>query len=137
MNPFHYEQSVAELLESAAIPGLLVKTSALVTEAKFKTISKPTAIVALGDEAALAGNYRAVSAEVAVLVYLVLRGAAPERSDEDIFFREEIFQALHGVLLEGLNTELEWRSTMSDYEDNARTYLMTFAARLTKHKRVA
>lgn len=132
---FEYEKTIAARLEAAAIPGLQVKTTADVSEAKFRTLLKPTAIVALGDEVHTAGNARAVATEVSVLVYLVLRGAVPDRSDADQFFREEVFQALHGEQLDGLNSELEWRSTVADYEDNARTYLLTFAAKHTKRKR--
>lgn len=132
---FEYEKTIAARLEAAAIPGLQVKTTADVSEAKFKTLMKPTAIVALGDEVQLQGNARAVATEVSVLVYVVLRGPVPERTDADAFFREEVFQALHGEVLSGLNSELEWRSTVADYEDNARTYLLTFAAKHTKRKR--
>lgn len=132
---FEYEKTIAEVLSDAAIPGLQVKVSADVSEAKMRTLAKPTAIIALGDESATGGNYRAVSAEVSILVHLVLRGATPERTSEDQFFREEIFQALHGVQLPGLTSELAWRSTVADYEDNARMYLMAFTANRTKHKR--
>lgn len=132
---FEYEKSVAAKLEAAAIPGLQVKTTADVSEAKFRTLMKPTAIVALGDEVMTAGNSRAVASEVSVLVYVVIRGAVPERDDADLFFREEVFQCLHGEALPGLNSELEWKSTVADYEDNARTYLLTFAAKHTKRKR--
>lgn len=132
---FEYEKTVAAALEAAAIPGLQVKVSADVSEAKFKTLMKPTAIVALGDETHTAGNARAVASEVTVLVYLVLRGATPERTDADQFYREEVFQSLHGEQLDGLNSELEWRSTVADYEDNARTYLMSFSAKHTRRKR--
>lgn len=132
---FEYEKSVAAKLEAAAIPGLQVKTTADVSEAKFRTLMKPTAIVALGDEVMTAGNSRAVASEVSVLVYVVIRGAVPERDDADQFFREEVFQCLHGEALPGLNSELEWKSTVADYEDNARTYLLTFAAKHTKRKR--
>lgn len=132
---FEYEKTVAARLEAAAIPGLQVKVSADVSEAKFKTLMKPTAIVALGDETRTGGNARAVAAEASILVYLVLRGAIPERTDADAFYREEVFQALHGEDLDGLHSELEWQGTVADYEDNARTYLMTFAARHSLRKR--
>lgn len=135
-NTFQHETTVAEFLTSANIPGLTVKTTADVNDAKFKVISKPTAIVALGDEnTSTQNNWRAVIAETVILVYLVLRGAIPERSDADAFFREEIFQTLHGVLLPGMQSELEWRSTAADYQDNARTYLLTFVAKTIKRKR--
>lgn len=132
---FEYESAVANHLRTAAIPGLDVLVTADVSEAKFKTLHRPTAIVALGDETAGNGNYRAVVSECTVLVYLVLRGALPERTGADQFFREELFQALHGEQLPGLNGELSWKSTVPDYEGNARTYLLTFAAPLTKRKR--
>lgn len=132
---FEYEKTIAERLEAAGIPGLEVKVSADVPDAKFKVLMKPTAVVHLGDETTLQSNARAVASEVYMHVYLVLRGAMAVPTQEDRFYREEIFQALHGETLPGLNSELQWVSTVADYEENIRTYLLTFAAKHTKRKR--
>lgn len=132
---FDYENTIVAALNAAAIPGLQVETTADVSDAKFKALTKPTAIVALGEEALVQANRDAANAEVFILVYLVLRGATRDRTEADTFFREEVFQALHGAQLEGLHSPLEWRSTVSDYVDNARTYLLTFAAKHNKRKR--
>lgn len=132
---FEYEKTIAAILTAAAIPGLRVDVSADMTAARYNVLSKPTAIVCLGEEAATGGNARAVAAELTLIVTLVLRGAASARTAEDVFFREEIFQALHGVAVPGLTSELAWVSTASEYEDNARMYQLAFLAKMTKHKR--
>lgn len=132
---FEYEKTVLSALEAAAIDGLQLRTSADVSDAQFKAIQKPTAVVALGDEVAVKGNDRAVLTETQILVYIVLRGATPARNDSDQFYREEVFQALHGSQLPGLSSPLEWRSTVADYEGGARTYLLTFAAQHARRLR--
>ena len=132
---FEYEKTVLSALQAANIEGLQLRTSADVSEAQFSAIQKPTAIVALGDELAVKGNDRAVLTETQIFVYIVLRGATPSRNDADSFYREEVFQALHGATLDGLTGPLEWRSTVADYKDNFRTYLLAFSAQHARRKR--
>lgn len=132
---FEYEKTLLSALEAAQIDGLQLRTSADVSDAQFKAIQRPTAVVALGDELAVKGNDRAVLTETQLLVYIVLPGATAARKDEDQFYREEVFQALHGAHLPGTTGPLEWRSTVADYERNTRTYLLTFSAQHARRLR--
>jgi hypothetical protein len=131
---FEYEKSIADKLAAANIDNLNVAVTADISEEKMRTLMKPTAIVALGEESEVQTKPQAVLTEVTMFVYLVIRGAVPTRTNADKFYRDAIFQALHGELIEGMTTELAWRSTVSDYEDNARTYLMTFVGNYVKRK---
>lgn len=132
---FLYETSLAKALEAAAIPGLLVKINADVTGAKMSTIVRPTAIVSLFDEKTKDGNRDAVLVEVTMEVALVLRGATAKADERDLFFREEVFQALHGAELPGLASELLYQDTKAGFEDGCRMYSLTFTGLLRKQLR--
>lgn len=129
MSQFNYESTVAQAL-ATAVPGLVVETTAQLANAKFRTLTKPTAVVAVGDENAIKSNHSAILSKVDILVWLGLRGAVAERGADDVTYRQAIRAALHGLQLEGLSGPLEWVSTSSDYEDNVRTYLLTFHAQV-------
>lgn len=129
MSQFDYETAVAEAL-SAAVPGLVVETSATGANLMLNTLQKPTAMVVMGDEQAVKANHSAILSKVEIHVYLGLRGAVAKRGADDVTFRNAIRSALHGLQLDGLSGPLEWVSTASDYVDNIRRYTLRFDAQV-------
>ena len=132
---FEYEKTVINHLKAAAIDGLLINESIDVETAWKRAGAKPVAFVSMGDEVASQAKDRAVLTELDIHVAIVMRGAVPEREGADAFFKEEVFQALHGEQLPGLQGALEWQGTLPSFEDGARIYQLTFQAKHVKRKR--
>ena len=125
MNYFAAESAIVERLST--VEGLLVKTTAGVSALQVKALgAKPTAIVAFGGDDVPESHPEAIRSTQRWDVYLMLRGALPERTNSDGELLQAIVERLHGWEPTADHDALKLIGITPDYEDNLRQYCVSF-----------
>lgn len=126
---FALEQHIVDRLST--VDGLVVKTTADVSETTIKTINKPTAVVAYVSDEVTSDAGVALQLQQHWNVFLLCRGASKERGAADGELLMKIVAALHSWSPNDDYSELKLTGVESDYLDSVRQYLAAFTTRTT------